>query len=181
MGVQHLATFFSVKRTLNTPLQVCLNHCHCSILYKNVEAVYKSNTVQGEIFTTDWNTSSGLDSGTIVSMVFHSKEVSSLCSSIWFSWHQRVTLTSLTPVLAVQASNTCICYEGGSSFCHGVLELSNSRHSKASLSRCGKQAMEEKCWQYCTELLTVWEGFQRTGAGALTKNEICLALLYWHN
>lgn len=62
-------------------------------------------------------------------------------------------LTSLIPVLAVQASNTCICY-GDSSFCYGGLELSNSRCSKASLSRCGTQAMKKNVG---STVLSFWQ------------------------
>lgn len=111
-----------MKRTLNTPFQVCLNHCHCSILYKNFDAVYKSNVVQGETFTTDWHLLWAGIRDLCLNGV--SMEVSSLCSPDLLSWHQRVTLTSLTWVLAVQASNTCICCDGDSAYvreCEGCV------------------------------------------------------------
>jgi len=71
-------------------------------------------------------------------------EVSSLCSSILVSWHQRVTLTSLTAVLATGAANARVCHDGSASaewlqtpwsFLVSPRKASNEKQTLAA--RCG--------------------------------------------
>lgn len=108
---------------------------------RTYDTVYKTNVVQGEIFTTNCNTSSGLASGP-----------SSRWSRTWSQLLVLITLVFLAPKGTVHLSKASA---GSSSFSHlhllgwrfqllfwsaGVEELPPR---KASLSRCGKQVMKK--------------------------------------
>lgn len=67
-----------------------------------------------------------------------------------------------------------VSWDGDSSCCSRVLESTDSGHRKAACLAVGSQ-QRKMCWQDCVESGMVCKAFHRTGAGALTKKELCLA------
>lgn len=150
----------------------CWTHCSRCVLITVIAvfctrtsgSVYKTNAVQGDIFTTDW-TALGWSRGPP--------------RYLW--WEQLLVLITpgfLEPEgsehLADSRAASSGSWDGDSSCCSRVLESSDSGDRKAACLAVGSQQWK-MCWQNSVESRMVCKAFHRTGAGALTKKELCLA------
>lgn len=142
----------------------CWTHCSRCVLITVIAvfctrtsgSVYKTNTVQGDVFTTDWN-SSGLEWGA-APRAQHSWVPGT--RGFWAPpWQQGCQLS---------------LWDADSSCCSRGLQSSDSGHRKAACLAVGSQQWK-MCWQNSVESGMVCNAFHRTGAGALTKKELCLA------